>query len=96
MNQNPPLASHRPAVDVMFDSVVKYGGDIVSVILTVMGSDGAEGMKKIKKAGGYVIAESDETCVVYGMPKSVVEAGIADEILPVGQVADAIMKRVRN
>ena len=80
----------------MFDSVVKYGGDIVSVILTGMGSDGAEGMKKIKKAGGYVIAESDETCVVYGMPKSVVEAGIADEILPVGQVADAIMKRVRN
>ena len=96
LNQNPPLASHRPAVDVMFDSVVKYGGDIVSVILTGMGSDGAEGMKKIKKAGGYVIAESDETCVVYGMPKSVVEAGIADEILPVGQVADAIMKRVRN
>ena len=96
LNQDPPLASHRPAVDVMFDSVVKYGGDIVSVILTGMGSDGAEGMKKIKKAGGYVIAESDETCVVYGMPKSVVEAGIADEILPVGQVADAIMKRVRN
>ena len=43
-----------------------------------------------------MIAESDETCVGYGMPKSVVEAGIADEILPVGQVADAIMKRVRN
>ena len=82
--------------DVMFDSVVKYGGDIVSVILTGMGCDGAAGMKKIKRAGGYVIAESDETCVVYGMPKSVVEAGIADEILPVGQVADAIMKRVRN
>ena len=96
LNQDPPLASHRPAVDVMFDSVVKYGGDIVSVILTGMGCDGAAGMKKIKRAGGYVIAESDETCVVYGMPKSVVEAGIADEILPVGQVADAIMKRVRN
>ena len=96
LNQDPPLASHRPAVDVMFDSVVKYGGDVVSVILTGMGCDGAAGMKKIKRAGGYVIAESDETCVVYGMPKSVVEAGIADEILPVGQVADAIMKRVRN
>ncbi|MCI7613606.1 MAG: chemotaxis response regulator protein-glutamate methylesterase [Selenomonadaceae bacterium] len=96
LNQDPPLASHRPAVDIMFDSVVKYGGDIVSVILTGMGCDGAAGMKKIKRAGGYVIAESDETCVVYGMPKSVVEAGIADEVLPVGQIADAIMKKVRN
>lgn len=96
LNQDPPLSSHRPAVDVMFDSVVKYGGDVVSVILTGMGSDGAEGMKKIKKAGGYVIAESEESCVVYGMPKSVVDAGIADEILPVGQVADAIMKKIRN
>lgn len=96
LNQEPPLASHRPAVDVMFDSVVQYGEDVVSVILTGMGSDGAEGMKKIKKAGGYVIAESEESCVVYGMPKSVVDAGIADEILPVGQVADAIMKKIRN
>ncbi len=61
-----------------------------------MGCDGAAGMKKIKKAGGCVIAEAEETCVVYGMPKSVVEAGIADDVLPVGQIADAIMKRVRN
>lgn len=96
LNQDPPLASHRPAVDVMFDSVVKYGPDVVSVILTGMGCDGTAGMKKIKKAGGYVIAETEETCVVYGMPKSVVEAGIADEVLPLGQIADAIMKKVRN
>ena len=96
LNQDPPLASHRPAVDIMFDSVVKYGADVVSVILTGMGCDGAAGMKKIKKAGGCVIAEAEETCVVYGMPKSVVEAGIADDVLPVGQIAEAIMKRVRN
>lgn len=96
LNQDPPLASHRPAVDVMFDSVVKYGSDVVSVILTGMGCDGMAGMKKIKKAGGYVIAEAESTCVVYGMPKSVVEAGIADEVLPVDRIAEAIMKRVRN
>lgn len=96
LNQDPPLGSHRPAVDIMFDSVVKYGGDVVSVILTGMGCDGCAGMKKIKKAGGYIIAESEDTCVVYGMPKSVVDAGISDEVLPVDQVADAIMKRVRN
>ena len=96
LNQDPPLASHRPAVDTMFDSVVQYGGDIVSVILTGMGCDGAAGMKKIKRAGGYVIAESEETTVVYGMPKAVVEAGIADEVLPVGDIAEAIMKNVRK
>ena len=96
LNQDPPLASHRPAVDVMFDSVVKYGAGVVSVILTGMGCDGTAGMKKIKRAGGYIIAEAEETCVVYGMPKSVVEAGIADEVLPLGQIADAIMKKVRN
>ena len=96
LNQDPPLASHRPAVDVMFDSVVKYGSDVVSVILTGMGCDGAAGMKKIKAAGGRVIAESEETTVVYGMPKAVVEAGIADEVLPVEQIADAIMEMVRK
>lgn len=96
LNQDPPLASHRPAVDTLFDSVVKYGGDIVSVILTGMGCDGAAGMKKIKRAGGYIIAESEETTVVYGMPRAVVEAGIADEVLPVGDIAEAIVKNVRK
>lgn len=96
LNQKPPLAAHRPAVDIMFDSVVQYGGDVVSVILTGMGCDGAAGMKKIKQAGGYVIAESQETTVVYGMPKAVVDAGIADEILPVQQVAEAIVNAVRK
>jgi two-component system chemotaxis response regulator CheB len=61
-----------------------------------MGCDGAAGMKKIKKAGGYIIAESQETCVVYGMPKAVVDAGIADEILPVQDIAEAIMNAVRK
>lgn len=96
LNQKPPLGAHRPAVDIMFDSVVQYGGDVVSVILTGMGCDGAAGMKKIKKAGGYIIAESQETCVVYGMPKAVVDAGIADEVLPVQDIAEAIMNAVRK
>ncbi|MCR5175925.1 MAG: chemotaxis response regulator protein-glutamate methylesterase [Anaerovibrio sp.] len=94
LNQKPPLAAHRPAVDIMFDSAVQYGKDVVSVILTGMGCDGAAGMKKIKKAGGYIIAESSETTVVYGMPKAVADAGIADEILPVQCIADAIMNAV--
>ena len=90
------MGSHRPAVDIMFDSVVQFGRDVVSVILTGMGCDGAAGMKKIKSAGGYIIAESSESCVVYGMPKAVVDSGIADEILPVQQVAGAIVKAVKK
>ncbi len=80
----------------MFDSVAQYGGDVVSVILTGMGCDGTAGMKKIKEAGGYIIAESQETCVVYGMPKAVVDAGISDEVLPVQNIAEAIMNAVRK
>ena len=53
-------------------------------------------MKKIKKAGGYIIAESGDTCVVYGMPKAVVDSGIADEVLPVQQVAGAIVEAVKK
>ena len=96
LNQKPPVGSHRPAVDPTFESVVQYGSDVVSVILTGMGCDGSAGMKKIKEAGGYVIAESKESCIVYGMPKAVVDAGIADEVLPVEQVADAIVNAVRK
>ena len=96
LNQKPPVGSHRPAVDPTFESVVQYGSDVVSVILTGMGCDGSAGMKKIKEAGGYVIAESKESCVVYGMPKAVVDAGIVDEVLPVEQVADAIVNAVRK
>ena len=96
LNQDPPLGSHRPAVDVLFDSLVPFGRDLVSVILTGMGCDGSAGMQKIKRAGGYIIAEAEATAVVYGMPKAVVDLGIADEVLPVQQVASAIVNAVKK
>lgn len=96
LNQDPPLASHRPAVDVLFDSVAPFGRQVVSVILTGMGSDGSQGMKKIKAAGGYIIAEDESTAVVYGMPKAVVDLGIADKVLPLQQVAEAIIDAVKK
>ena len=96
LNQDPPLASHRPAVDILFDSLVPFARDVVSVILTGMGCDGTAGMKKIKQAGGYIIAEDESTAVVYGMPKSVVDAGIADEVVPVQSVAKAIVEAVKK
>ena len=92
LNQNPPLASHRPAVDVLFDSVAKFGDKVIAVVLTGMGSDGANGMKKIKASGGYSIAEDQSTAVVYGMPKAVVDFGLADQVLPINEVANELIK----
>lgn len=96
LNQEPPLGTLRPAADMLFDSVARYGNEVVSIILTGMGQDGANGMEKIKKAGGYVIAESEETCVVYGMPKAVVDRGLADEVLPVQNIAEAAVKALKR
>ena len=96
LSDEPPVGNHRPAVNVMYDSVAHVGKDVVAVILTGMGSDGREGMRRIKENGGYCIAQDEATCVVYGMPKSVIDAGLADEICPLPQIADAIEAAVRR
>ena len=96
LSQEPPVGNHRPAVNVMYDSAAQFGRDLVAVIMTGMGSDGCEGMKKIKAQGGYSIAQDEASCVVYGMPKSVVEAGLADEIQPLAKIAEAIVEAVRR
>ena len=96
LSSEPPVGNHRPAVNVMFDSAAQFGKDLVSVIMTGMGCDGCEGMKKIKETGGYSIAQNEETCVVYGMPKAVVDAGLADEIRPLNKIAEAIVEAVRR
>lgn len=96
LGQDPPVGNHRPAVNVMYDSVAHLGRKLVAVIMTGMGSDGCEGMGKIKAAGGYSIAQDEETCVVYGMPKSVVDAGLADEVRPVQDIARAIVEAVKR
>ena len=96
LSQEPPVGNHRPAVNVMYDSAAQFGKDLVAVIMTGMGSDGCEGMKKIKAQGGYSIAQNEESCVVYGMPKAVVDAGLADEIQPLGKIAEAIVEAVRR
>jgi two-component system chemotaxis response regulator CheB len=96
LSQEPPVGNHRPAVNVMFDSVASIGKNLVSVIMTGMGCDGCEGMKKIKANGGYSIAQDEPSCVVYGMPKAVVDAGLADEIKPLTKIAEAIVEAVRR
>ncbi|MCL4514598.1 MAG: chemotaxis response regulator protein-glutamate methylesterase [Firmicutes bacterium] len=97
LNQNPPVASLRPSVDVMFKSVAEvYGAGTLAVVLTGMGSDGAKGVADIKAAGGRVIAEHQSTCVVYGMPRAVVDGGYADMVVPLPRVAEAIARALKD
>ncbi len=86
---------YKPSVDILLKEVSRvYPGRVLGVILTGMGHDGLEGIKEMKKEGGRTIAESEETCVVYGMPKSVVEAGLADKVLPINEIAGEIINSV--
>ncbi|MBQ7723112.1 MAG: chemotaxis response regulator protein-glutamate methylesterase [Selenomonadaceae bacterium] len=96
LSQEPRVGNLRPTVNYMFDSASQFGRDLVSVIMTGMGSDGCEGMKKVKATGGYSIAQDENSCVVYGMPKAVVEAGLADEVRPLNKIAEAIVEAVRR
>ena len=77
----------KTAVDV-------YGKNIIGVVLTGMGHDGAEGIAKIKTKGGLTIAQDEETCAVYGMSKTVIDEGLADKVLPIGDIADEIVRMV--
>jgi len=91
LNQSPPLHHIRPAVDLLFDSAADCAGQYaVGVLLTGMGSDGAEGMRKLKMAGAATIAQDEQTCVVYGMPRAAVELGVVDQVLPLGRIPQAI------
>jgi two-component system chemotaxis response regulator CheB len=83
----------RPAVDVTLrTAAASYPGAVVAAILTGMGRDGTEGARRVHDAGGRVIAESERTALIYGMPKSVVEAGVADSVADLGDVADEIVR----
>ena len=86
---------HRPAADVLFQSAAEvYGEHVLGVVMTGMGSDGRDGAAWIKARGGSILTEAEETCVVYGMPRSVVEAGLSDAVVPLDRMSRAIMERV--
>lgn len=93
LNKGPREQGVRPCVNVLFRSLVPiYGANILTVILTGMGMDGAEGVDLIKKAGGKSIAEDEKSCVVYGMPKAIVDRGLADRVVPLETVAATIQQ----
>ncbi len=91
LSDAPPLHSVKPAADLLFLSVADAAGaKAVGIILTGMGRDGTEGARAIRSKGGFVLAESPETCVVYGMPKSAVEAGTVNESLPLYRIPERV------
>lgn len=95
LNQNPPENFCRPAVDPLFRSVAAaYGASALAVVLTGMGSDGREGSRSIVGAGGTVIAQDEETSVVWGMPGAVAQAGLAAAVLPLNSVGTEIRKHL--
>lgn len=86
---------HRPSVDALFQSAAEvYDDRVLGVVMTGMGSDGRDGSAWIKARGGVILTEAEESCVVYGMPRSVVEAGLSDAAVPLDRLAPAIMERV--
>jgi two-component system, chemotaxis family, protein-glutamate methylesterase/glutaminase len=91
-----PMVHHqRPAVDVLFKSTAKYAGaNAIGAILTGMGSDGAEGLLEMKKAGASTIAQDEKSCVVFGMPKEAIKLGAVDKVVSIEQVASEIIKMV--
>ncbi|NLI89184.1 MAG: chemotaxis protein CheB [Epulopiscium sp.] len=99
LTKSPPVKGHRPSMDTLLDSLneTNINKELLGVIMTGMGSDGLEGLIPLKSRGAInIIAQNEETCVVYGMPRAVVEAGIANKISPLNQIANEIIKYVRG
>jgi two-component system, chemotaxis family, protein-glutamate methylesterase/glutaminase len=95
LHQGPPESSCRPAVDPLFRSVAAtHGAHALGVVLTGMGQDGLRGCEHIREAGAPVLVQDEDTSVVWGMPGAVASAGLADEVLPLGRLAEAIVTRV--
>jgi two-component system chemotaxis response regulator CheB len=97
IDQAPPVNRHRPSVDVLFDSVAAAAGEgATAVILTGMGGDGAQGMRRVKQAGGHTLAQDEGSCVVFGMPKTAIATGCVDRVAPLTAIAECIVARIKE
>lgn len=91
-----PIKGHRPAANLLFESVATYyQSSAVAVVLTGMGDDGMTGVKSIKQAGGFCVAQDEASCVVYGMPKAVIDGGLADAILNINDIGSYLLTLVK-
>ncbi len=92
LDDRPRVSGHKPSVDVMFSSVAEIAGpNAVAVILTGMGRDGAIGIQAVAGQGGYCIAQDEESCVIFGMPKEAIKTGVVHQILPLEQMGENLM-----
>ena len=97
MKDGPLVCRQRPSVDVLFRSAARYAGkNAIGVIMTGMGDDGAKGMLEMKEAGAFTIAQDEESCVVFGMPKKAIELNAVDRVLPLGAIPAAVMREYHN
>ena len=97
IKEGPLVCRHRPAVDVLFRSAARYAGsNAVGVILTGMGDDGSRGMLEMKQAGALNIAQDEDSCVVFGMPKEAIKLGGVGKVLPLASIAGAILASTRT
>jgi two-component system chemotaxis response regulator CheB len=91
----PPVNRHKPSVDVLFRSVAECAGrDALAIMLTGMGDDGARGMKQMHDCGARTIAQNEETCVVFGMPKEAIKRGGVEKTVPLGAIAGVVMQQL--
>ncbi len=93
IKDGPLVSRHRPSVDVLFRSAARYAGkNAVGVIMTGMGDDGAKGLLEMKQAGAHTIAQNEESCVVFGMPKKAIDIGAADRVVPLDGIPAAVLR----
>lgn len=96
LNQNPPCTGHRPSANVMFDSVAEsYGKNAIGVIMTGMGGDGAEKLKKLREFGGRTIGQDKDSCVVYGMPRVAAEMGAVEFVEELEKIPKKILELLK-
>ncbi len=93
LDAGPKVAGFRPSVDAMFESVVEaYGGNVVALVMTGMGSDGSDGLRKLKAKGARTLAQDQASSIVYGMPKAAFETGCVDEVVSLAEIPDRLVK----
>jgi two-component system chemotaxis response regulator CheB len=94
VRDGPLVCRHRPSVDVLFRSAARYAGkNVVGVIMTGMGDDGAKGMLEMRQAGAYNIAQDETSCVVFGMPAEAIKLSAVQQVLPLGMIAGEVVRR---
>jgi two-component system chemotaxis response regulator CheB len=97
LSDAPPVNRHRPSVDVLFRSAANSAGaNTIGVILTGMGKDGAQGILEMRQSGSYTIAQNEDTCTVFGMPREAIEVGAIETVLPLEQIAAHLLTKLRE